>query len=77
MVVEPGRLVGVDQPHHPLGQPLGLEEGVVAIGDDVDDRIADAQHVEAGFGHEGLQEGESGPSRACGRGSTTPAKWTK
>ena len=50
MVVEPGRLLGVDQAHHALGQALALEEVVVAIGDDVDDRIADGEHVEADVG---------------------------
>ena len=59
MVVEPRRLLGVDQPHHPLGQPLALEESVVAIGDDVDDRIADREHVEAG--RSSFAPGGSGP----------------
>ena len=48
MIVEPRRLPGIDQPHHPLGQTLALEKGIVAIGDDVDDRISDREHVEAG-----------------------------
>ena len=43
--------LGVDQPHRPLGQPLGLKEVVGRVGDDVDDRIADGENVEAGGGH--------------------------
>ena len=50
--VEPLGLVGVDQPHRSLGQPLGGKEGVVGVGDDIDDGIADREHVEAGLGHE-------------------------
>jgi hypothetical protein len=59
MIVEPRRLRRVDQPHHPLGQPLAREEIVIAIGDDVDDRIADREHVEAGFGHQSLRGGKA------------------
>ena len=72
MVVEPRRLVGVDQPHHALGQALGLEEGVVAIGDDVDDRIADREHVEAGFGHELVFRGEAREAAAPSRRAPRP-----
>ena len=76
MVVEPRRLVGVDQPHHPLGQPLGCEEGVVAIGDDVDDRIADAEHVEAGArSFESLRCGKARPlAGPADGGQPRPAK---
>ena len=49
--IEPLRLLGVDQAHRALRQPLGIEESVVGVGDDVDDGIADAQHVETAVGH--------------------------
>ena len=51
LAVEAHRLGLVDQPHRALVEALRGEEGVVGVGDDVDDRIADAQHVEAGLGH--------------------------
>jgi hypothetical protein len=50
--VEPLGFVGIDQPHRAFDQALGAQEIVGRIGDHVDDRIADAQHVEAGVGHE-------------------------
>ena len=70
MVVEPGRLVGVDQAHHALGQPLALEEGVVAIGDDVDDRIADGEARRGGWlrSWKGFDGGKAG---ALGAGGLT------
>ena len=49
--IEPLRLLGVDQAHRAFRQPLGIEESVVGVGDDVDDGIADAQHVETAVGH--------------------------
>ncbi len=49
--VKPHRLGFVDQPHRALVERLGGDEGVVGDGDDIDDGIADAQHVEAGVGH--------------------------
>ena len=52
MRIEPLRLLGVDQPHRPFDEALGAQEIVGRIGDDVDDGVADAQHVEAGVGHE-------------------------
>jgi hypothetical protein len=61
MIVEPGRLRRVDQAHHALGQPLLREEGVIAIGDDVDNGIADAQHIEAGVGHRSTPVGKARP----------------
>jgi hypothetical protein len=67
MVVEPGRLIGVDQPHRSLGQPLALEKGVVGFGDHVDDRIADREHVEAGVGHQGLRCGKAAALAVRGR----------
>ncbi len=36
---------GVDQVHRPLDDAVGLEERLVALGDDVDNGIADAKHV--------------------------------
>ena len=51
----------------PLVSPSRFEEGVVAIGDDVDDRIADREHVEAGFGHgEAFDGGKARPLAAGG-----------
>ncbi len=52
VLVQPLGLGGVDQPHRSFGQPLGGEERIVGVGDDVDDRIADRQHVEAVGIHE-------------------------
>ena len=49
--IKPLRFLGVDQAHRSFGQPLGGEESVVGVGDDVDDGIADAQHVETAVGH--------------------------
>ncbi len=51
-VVKAHRLRLVDQPHRPLVKPLLGQEGVVGVGDDIDDRVADAEHVVAGLGHE-------------------------
>jgi hypothetical protein len=50
MAIEPGRLVRVDQPHRALRQPLLGKETVVGLGDDVDDGIADREHVEGSVG---------------------------
>ena len=50
--VEPRRLGFVDQPHRSLRHALGGDECVAGVGDHVDDRIADRQHVEAVCGHE-------------------------
>ena len=44
-------LLLVDQHHAALGQLVGGEEGVVGVADDVDDGVADAQHVESGGSH--------------------------
>jgi hypothetical protein len=41
-----------------LARRLLDEEIVVGACDDIDDRIADAEHVEAGSGHEELRWGE-------------------
>ena len=62
--IEPLRFLGVDQPHRPLDQALRVEELVGRVGDHVDDGIADAQHVEAGVGHESPEWGKRAPSRA-------------
>ena len=43
--------VGIDQPHAALGGAVPGEEGVVAAADDVDDGIADGDHVGGGGGH--------------------------
>ena len=40
--------LGVDQLHRALDQVVGVEERVVGVGDDVDQRVADADDVEAG-----------------------------
>ncbi|MNL64893.1 hypothetical protein D3C87_1891610 [compost metagenome] len=45
--------IGVDQVHDALGHALALDEAGFHRGDDVNDRIADGQHVEAGLGHGG------------------------
>ena len=42
---------GVDQPHRALGHSVTLEESIIGVGDDVDNGIADRQHVERFFGH--------------------------
>ena len=49
--IEPLGLVGVDQPHGALGQPLARQEIVAGFCDHVDDGVADAQDIEARFGH--------------------------
>ena len=41
----------VDQGHGALGQVLGLEEGLVGLGQHVDDGVADADDVEGLVGH--------------------------
>ncbi len=60
--VESRRFALVDQPHRPLGHALPGEERVVGVGDDIDDRIADGEHVEAAVGHE--SSGLIGKARA-------------
>ena len=50
--IEPLGLRGVDQPHRALGQAFRVQEAVGRVGDHIDDRIADAQHVEAQVRHE-------------------------
>ena len=37
----------------------GAQEGIVGVGDDVDDRVADGEHVEAAVGHESPQAGKA------------------
>ena len=58
-VVQAHRLGLVDQAHRSLVKSLLAEEGVVSVGDDIDDGVADAEHVIAGLGHEDL--------RSCGK----------
>ncbi len=41
------RALGVDQSHRTFGEGLVLDEGVVSVGDDVDESVADAHDVEA------------------------------
>ena len=41
--------LGVDQGHRPLHQPVGLDERLVLVAEDVDEGVADADDVE-GFG---------------------------
>ena len=48
--IEPFGLDPVDQPHRPLGQPLGRDQRVVGAGKDIDDRIADGNDIETGGG---------------------------
>ncbi|MGX7876472.1 hypothetical protein ACVDG5_030705 [Mesorhizobium sp. ORM6] len=43
--VEEFGTVGVDEVHRALDDAVGLEEVLVALGDDVDNGIADAKHV--------------------------------
>ncbi len=54
--IKPLGLLGVDQPHRALDQPFGGQEVVAGIGDHVDDGIADAQDIEARFGHQSLRK---------------------
>jgi hypothetical protein len=54
-LVEARRLGFVDQLHRALVHAVRGEEGVVGVGDDIDDRIADGEHVEAAVGHSGLR----------------------
>jgi hypothetical protein len=49
--VEPLGLLGVDQAHRALDQVFADEEVLLGPGDHVDNGIADAEHVEFGFGH--------------------------
>jgi hypothetical protein len=72
MIVEARRLFGVDQPHRALGKPFGSEEGIVGGGDDVDDGIADREHVEAGVGHKDLSIGEERPRPSPAAGADQP-----
>ncbi len=53
--VKAHRLGFVDQSHRPFVQPLFGKEGIVGIGDHIDDGISDAQHIEAGSSHLGVQ----------------------
>ena len=46
-LIEPAGLAGRDQAHEALGEVVLGEKGVVAAGDDVDDGVADADHVVA------------------------------
>ncbi len=42
----------VDQRHRPLGEAMRREEGVVGVGEHVDDGIADADDIEGGCRHD-------------------------
>ena len=63
-VVEPVGFGGIDQPHGALGQPFADEEIVLGARHDVDDRVADAEHVVLLFGHARL-----GSAEGCGEAS--------
>ncbi len=68
--VKPHGLGLVDQAHRALVQPLGGEECVVGVGDHVHNRIADAENVEAGAGHERLcPAGRKVAARLAGHGA--------
>ncbi len=47
------RPIGVDQVHDSLGHAFALDEAGLYGRDDIDNGIADGQHVEAGLGHGG------------------------
>ncbi len=47
--------LGVDQGHGPFAEPVLREEGLLGMGQHVDDGIADADDVEERFGHGRLQ----------------------
>ncbi len=50
-LVKPRGLVGIDQAHETLVEIVLGEEALVAAGDDVDDGVADADHVVAFVSH--------------------------
>ena len=73
--VEPCSFVGVDQPHRSFGKPLFGEEGVVGSGDDVDNGVADSEHVEASVGQEDiLREGKRGEALAAATDDQPPGQ---
>jgi len=41
----------VDQLHAAFGQAFAVYKGIVGVGDDIYNRIADGEHVEADVGH--------------------------
>ena len=51
LAVQAARPVGVDQRHGAFDKLLILQELIVGLGDDIDDRIADRGDVEAAVGH--------------------------
>ena len=52
-LVQVQRPVGVDQRHRPLDQVVLPDERVVGVGDDVDQRVADSDHVVLNARHVG------------------------
>src|ERR671919_2449881 len=57
--------VGLDEGHRALDQPLDLEERVVCVGQDVDERVADADDVQGGrLSHGGRGYSAAPPSGA-------------
>jgi hypothetical protein len=51
------RALGVEHLHRALDQAFAREERILRLGDHVDHRIADRQHVQAGFSHRRLMAG--------------------
>ena len=43
--------LGIDQGHSPAHQPERIDQAVRARGHDIDDRVADGDHVGSGCGH--------------------------
>jgi hypothetical protein len=63
--------VGVDQLHRPLDEPVVGEERVVGVGDDIDQGIADADHIELGLGHDRQRYRRRAGARVPGCGART------
>ena len=53
--VEVAGAIGIDQRHGALRQPMGGQEGIVGMAEDIDDGIADADDVEDLVGHAAIR----------------------
>src|SRR5206468_9445717 len=56
-LVQPVRLLGIDQAHRPFDEPLAFQKFIVGSGNHVHNGIADGKNVEAGLGHWALLNG--------------------
>ena len=71
LVIDRRGLGLVDQGHRTLGQALAFQEGVIGLGQNIDNGVADADNVETGIGHESLFQ-LIPPGRRRDRGGPEP-----